>query len=188
MSKTKLSQPAYTGVSRTVLYVPPSGGGPPPLPISIQGENTVELLIGQRAFLIGVGTAANARRQSYFSGTLAAAGVVLLQGEKDLLDYYKLDIGVVGPMLPEFFKALPNCQSDTNVFLKRGCEPVYQVLWMMKMSRTAKGAAELQANAAALAPFGGIVNTMDLAHISMLVSSFDRDLTISRIQRLVQMI
>jgi hypothetical protein len=57
---------------------------------------------------------------------------------------------------------------------------------MMKMSRTAKGAAELQANAAALAPFGGVVNAMDLAHITTLVSSFDRDLAIAQLQRLVQ--
>jgi hypothetical protein len=171
-----------TGISRTVAYTPPSVGARPLLPISIQGEDTAELLIGQRPFMIGVGTAANARRQSYFSG----GGTTLLQGEKDLLDYYKIDVDIVAPMLPEFFKALPNCQSDTKVFLKRGCEPVYQVLWMMKMSRTAKGAAELQANAAALAPFGGVVNAMDLSHITNLVSSFDRDLAIARLQRLVQ--
>jgi len=182
MPKAKTSHRAYDP-SRTFAYVAPTTSAPA-LPISIPGEGTVQVAIGERPFLIGEGDAANARRQQYFSGTLVAQG--LLQGEQDILDYFKIDAGVVGSLLPEFFRTLPKCQSDTNVFLKRGCEPVYQVLWMMKMSRGTKGAAELRARETALAPLGGIVSAIDLANITTLFSSFDRDMTIARIQQLVQ--
>jgi len=170
---------------RTFLYTAPRGGGTG-LPATIPGETTVEVNIGQRPFLIGVGDAANARRQRYFAGE----GLILLQEEKELLDYYKIDEtnNALKALLPEFFRSLPRCQSDTNVFLKKGCEPVYQLLWMAKMSRGIKGAAEMRAVETALAPLGGIVTSVELAHLSTLFSRFDQSLLNARLQRLGQFI
>jgi len=123
--------------------------------------------IGGRPFTIGVGDPAIQRRQEYFANTNAAAR--LLPGEQALLDYYQIDVDIVRSLLPEFFRALPNCQSDTKVFLKRGCEPVYQVLWMMKMSRATKGVTELRDQAVGENPF------MELANFQVLLSQFERD-------------
>jgi hypothetical protein len=130
-------------------------------------DETVVVTIGGRPFTIGVGDPAIQRRQEYFAGTYAAAR--LLPGEQALLDYYQIDVETVRSLLPEFFRALPNCQSDTKVFLKRGCEPVYQVLWMMKMSRATKGVTELRDQAVGENPF------MELANFQVLLSQFERD-------------
>lgn len=173
-----------TTASRTYLYVPPPRGGATGLPATIPGETTVEVNIGQRPFLIGVGDTANARRQRYFAGE----GLTLLQQEKELLDYYKIDetSDALRALLPEFFRSLPRCQSDTNVFLKKGCEPVYQLLWMAKMSRATKGAAEMRAVETALAPLGGIVTSVELAHLETLINQFDQTLLRARLLRLGQ--
>ena len=175
-----------TTALRTHLYVAPSRGVATGLPATIPGETTVEVNIGQRPFLIGVGDAANARRQQYFSG----GGQTLLQEEKELIDYYKIDEtkDALKALLPEFFRGLPKCQSDTNVFLKKGCEPVYQLLWMAKMSRATKGVAEMQAAETAMAPLGGIVTSMEIAHLSMLFSQFDQSLLNARLLQLGQII
>ena len=132
------------------------------------------MTIGGRPFVIGVGDPAIQRRQEYFANTNAAAR--LLPGEQALLDYYQIDVEIVRPLLPEFFRALPNCQSDTKVFLKHGCEPVYQVLWMMKMSRATKGAAELRDQAASVASVGGDNSAMGLANIRANLNLLPRNL------------
>jgi len=146
-------------------------------------DETVQVIIGGRPFLIGVGNPAIQRRQEYFANTNAAAR--LLDGEQALLDFYQIDVETVRSLLPEFFRALPKCQSDTKVFLKHGCEPVYQVLWMMKMSRATKGAAELRDQAASVASVGGDISAMGLANIRAKLNLLPRDLLTAYVRSLL---
>ena len=146
------------------------------LPRSIPGEPTVEINIGQRSFLIGSGPQAHARRQQFFQDfqrEVLNTGVKLieyletdpyglLEGEFNLIDYFGISPDAAG-FMADFFQELPRCQSDTNVFLKNGCETVYKVLWMSKMSRHQEGKRILAADNGNLDTLGGDVTDMDLA-------------------------
>jgi len=152
------------------------------LPESIAGERLIEVNIGQRPFWIGAGPAAEARRLAYFGAVRTGT---LVRGEQEIIDYFGIDaLDRARTFMPDFFKDLPACTSDTNVFLKNKCQSVYQTLWMTKMSRTARAQGALTADLAALAPFGNDTHAMDLAQLNALFNLAPRDMMTIRIREL----
>lgn len=175
--------PPATPIRPAIASPTPIVTGGNTLPESIVGEQLIEVIIGQRPFWIGGGANAEARRAAYFGATRTGT---LVRGEQEIIDYFGIDaLDRARTFMPDFFKDLPKCTSDTNVFIKNKCQSVYQTLWMTKMSRTARAQGALTADMATLAPFGNDTHAMDLAQLNALFNLAPRDIMTIRIRELV---
>lgn len=169
--------PAATTAITTV------GGATAVLPASIPGETLIQVNIGQRPFFIGSGPAAETRRRAYFTTPRTTGSLV--RGEQEIIDYFGIDaLGMAIQLMPDFFKDLPSCTSDTKAFTNKKCQSVYQTLWMTKMSRTTKAQAALTADLTALQPFGNDTNALDLAQLNALMNLTHRDMLTIRVREL----
>lgn len=169
--------PAATTAITTV------GGATAVLPASIPGETLIQVNIGQRPFFIGSGPTAETRRRAYFTTPRTAGSLV--RGEQEIIDYFGIDaLGMAIQLMPDFFKDLPSCTSDTKAFTNKKCQSVYQTLWMTKMSRTTKAQAALTADLTALQPFGNDTTALDLAQLNALMNLTHRDMLTIRVREL----
>jgi len=178
------SAAAATTATATAATVPgPLDPGTAALPASIVGETLIEVNIGQRPFWIGIGPAAETRRRAYFTTPRTAGSLV--RGEQEIIQYFGIDILTTAAMMPDFFKDLPSCTSDTKAYTQSKCKTVYQVLWMTKMSRTAKAQVALTEDLTALQPFGNDTHALDLAQLNAIYNLRHRDMLTIRVRELV---
>jgi len=84
--------------------------------------------LANKTFTIGTTLADKARRSDY----VRDPSLKLSKEEQDVLKA----VGVgeemesrLRPYMPDFFDALPDCQSDTSLYLHKKCEVPYYVLW-----------------------------------------------------------
>ena len=99
-------------------------------PIETTPTGREEVKLSGRSFYIDYDKAARARRQAVFSSKSSSEN--LTDSENELLE----TVGIVDSTrdslksyLPDFFNALPSCQSTTTMLTNKRCEIAYYVMW-----------------------------------------------------------
>ena len=103
------------GVSPSIL--------PTPTSVSVQ--------LGNKTFAIDRGIPASARRAMYFQKNQGK----LSKDERKVLTAIGMDAEMeerLKAYLPKFFDVLPDCQTDTNLYLSKQCEIPFFVIWSTK--------------------------------------------------------
>ena len=106
---------------------------------------TVPILLANQAFSLGMSDKDKKRRQAFFGGDKKNA---LMPVELDILKKIGIDaimMRQLQPYLADFFNALPNCQSDSQVLLNHTCEIVYHVIWSALFAGYHEGTKRLDA-------------------------------------------
>lgn len=88
------------------------------------------ILLAGQMFPVSLSEADSARRKAYFE----KGAEFLTDDEIGLLKALGMQVGdammeSLRPYLATFFDALPGCQTDLDVYLKKDCEVPYFVLW-----------------------------------------------------------
>ena len=95
---------------------------------TVKGPGVGKLVkVAGASFLIDTSSEADERRTAYFTsqeGTLD-------EDETKLLNHIGIDpvASELRQLLPEFFRTLPDCQTDASLYTKLQCETPYRVLW-----------------------------------------------------------
>ena len=101
--------------------------------------------IGNKSFTYPNTPEDQARRELYFKHNSDAS---LLPEEKAVLMQFNIDPEIeykLAGSLADFFKQLPECQTDTAMYLKKNCEIPHYVLWSAMLHRRTAAAQAVKA-------------------------------------------
>ena len=94
---------------------------------------SVTMQLGAKSFILDRGIPAYKRRSDYFLRNRGS----LTRDEQAVLDAIGIDKEMetrLKAYMPTFFDVLPDCQTDTSLFLSKTCEVPYFVVWSTKFA------------------------------------------------------
>jgi hypothetical protein len=147
---------------------------------------TKTILLGNRTFSLDTSPPASARRRAYIQYNKGS----LLPDEQAILTMLGIDADMeeqLKPYLGDFFDALPECQSDTSLYLHKRCEIPYYVIWTTQFASHALDTKGKEDNRKAFVPETDVEMAIDETFVHDVMPELsDIDLLFTMIQTLPQ--
>ena len=153
--------------------------------ISPSTQTSATIRLGEKFFNVDRSIDAYSRRSAYF---LNKQGY-LTKDEQDILIALGIDKTMekrLNAYLPRFFDVLPDCQTDTSVYLNKQCEIPYYVLWSTKFADGQQVIERVKENKKLHVPrsdYDSVVDSSVVQAMSGKVSAIDQLFTLIKIRR-----
>ena len=151
----------------------------------LPNESSVTIQLGEKAFNLDRSIDAYSRRSAYFLNKTGS----LSKDEQDILISLGIDKSMEKRMsayLPQFFDVLPDCQTDTSVYLNKQCEVPYYVIWSTKFAEGQRIQERIDNNKSSFVPrsdYDVAVDTSVVKQMNSKLSEIDQLFTLIKIKR-----
>jgi hypothetical protein len=117
-----------------------------------ESEGPLQVILANQIYSLGTGESDSLRRKAFFE----RGEQMLTEDEEAILKALGMQVGdamveSLRPYLAKFFDALPGCQTDVDLYLKKDCEVPYFVLWSILFGDYAQTEKRLSERLAAVA-------------------------------------